>query len=151
MEVAPFFGLGVLISIALAASWTDIRARVLPNWLVGLTLVSGLVFAYFAGDLDGVLYHSFHALLALMIGFALYGFKIWGAGDGKFYAAVSVWFGVTEALALIVAITSIGLVLTVFAIIRNWGRLLSKQHSNIPYGVAIGFGAVLNLSREFLW
>jgi len=150
MDHSWTFGLVALTCFALAASWTDIRSRLLPNWLVGLTFVSGLAFSFWFGGLENGLYHLAHALIALVIGFALYGIKVWGAGDGKFYAAVAVWSSWTDALILIMAITSVGLILAVIGIARNWGQLFSKQLSSIPYGVAIGFGAVLNHAREYV-
>ena len=151
MNLLNLVPLIILVSIALIASWTDVRSRLLPNWLAGLTFVSGLACAVWVSEgMEDWLPHLLHAIIALMIGFALYGFKVWGAGDGKFYSAVAVWSGLSDALILIVSITSVGLILAVVGIARNWGSLFSKKLSSIPYGVAIGFGAVLNQAREYL-
>ena len=54
-------------------------------------------------------------------------------------------------LAVILAITAVGFVVAVIDIVRNWGSLLSKSLAGIPYGVAIGLGAVLHQSRGYLF
>ena len=95
--------------------------------------------------------HLLHFAAALAIGIALFAFKVWGAGDGKFYAAVSVWFPIGDFLQLILAISAVGLILVVIYALRRWGKIFAKDAPGIPYGVAIGLGAALAMAGELLW
>ena len=94
--------------------------------------------------------HLLHFAAALVIGIALFAFKVWGAGDGKFYAAVSVWFPLGEFFELILAISAVGLILVLVYALRRWGKIFAKDAPGIPYGVAIGFGPALAMAGGML-
>jgi prepilin peptidase CpaA len=146
--VLPF---GALIGLATAASWTDFRSRTIPNWLIISTFVWGLGFAIWTNHWGDLLLHLLHFTAALTVGLALFGFKVWGGGDGKLYAAVAVWFEIQDFFLLVLAITTVGLALLLGYTVVHWGKLFAKSGRSIPFGVAIGLGAVLAFTRDILW
>ena len=76
---------------AAAASCFDLRGGVVPNWLNAAAAIMAVAFAW----LNGVDAVSFAAYAALWLAFSylLYAAKVWGAGDGKFFAVSSLYFG----------------------------------------------------------
>lgn len=75
------------------ATFTDLRSRRIPNWLVGPFLVLGIVASAWL--------HGWHGLGqsfgGLGLGLLIYGFLFWmggmGAGDVKLCAAIGAWIG----------------------------------------------------------
>lgn len=125
----------------IAAGW-DIRSRTIPNWL-NLCILAGsalmLAFVWPTGD---VLSHLVHFVLALVGAMLLFGFRIWGGGDAKFYAAAALWFGLDWAVHFL-AITALagGVVVIVTGVVAKLRRT-GGWHREIPYGVAIAIGAI---------
>lgn len=74
--------------VTLAAGYTDLRHRKIPNWLSVAGLCGGLLGHVWAGGLTGL----GRSLLGAGLGFAvmllLYMFKAVGAGDVKLFAAI---------------------------------------------------------------
>lgn len=131
-----------------AAAWLDLRHRLIPNWLCAVTLLAGLVAATVAGGLPALGNQSLHMAIALVAGMALFQFGVFGGGDAKFYAAVAAWFPLAQAGMLLISVTLCGLVLLVvwfsYRRIRRLPVRRGGQHfEGLPYGVAIGAGAVL--------
>ena len=91
-----------LIVLAVA-TFTDLRNRRIPNWLVLPFLVAGIaVSAYLQG------WHGLgQSFGGLGLGLLIYGFLFWmggmGAGDVKLAAAIGAWIGPSQLfIALIV-------------------------------------------------
>ena len=151
MEVPALVSVSVLGACALGGAWSDIRERKLPNLLVLATLVCGLTLATLSGGLSSLGSHLGHFAIALAIGFGLFGLKFWGGGDGKFYGAVAAWFPFAEFFQLVFAISLVGLVLVVAMIVRKRGKAFARQAASVPYGVAIGLGALVTLAQDVWW
>ena len=139
-----------LILLALIASWLDISARKLPNWLTLLTLAAGIAVTIFDAGVSALGSHLAHALLALLVGMLLFRFGIVGGGDAKFYAAVASWFSLSAAAGLLLAVSVSGLVIFLAWVI--WRRVTGKpirppspdsKSDKLPYGIAIAAGAVI--------
>ena len=153
MSSAPaWILLGLLAAMLVAACWTDLRSRTIPNelnaavallalpfwWATGLSLwpdaalqaaVAGLVFGLFA--------------LAFALG-------AMGGGDVKLVAAVALWLPWQAVLALLVIMSLAGGALTLAMLIRK--RLARRQEAlEIPYGVAIAFGGLWLIGQRFLY
>ena len=145
METATVGAHAVLVAACLCAAYLDIRYRRLPNWLSGLTLIAGIVLAGVAGGFAAVGAVAIHVIIALGVGMALFAMGWIGAGDAKFYAAVSAWFSWHYAAALAGAIGIGGLVLLIaWFPLRKMGR--GKEDPlfrQLPFGVAIALGALL--------
>jgi prepilin peptidase CpaA len=72
-----------------------------------------------------------------------------GGGDVKLAAALALWFSPPEILRFLVVMSIAGGVLTLVILVAH--RLRSKQgRPQIPYGVAIAFGALVILTQRFL-
>jgi len=141
-------GLGILLAVG---ALSDIKDRRLPNWLSALLLVYGLAHAVALGGfedlgwLPSIGWHALHALIALVVGAALFAGGMFGGGDAKFYAGLAAYFTLSDGLDLLLWVSILGF----FAIIA-WmiGRriLPSKKlianslEAKFPYGVAIAAG-----------
>jgi len=142
-------GLSLLLAVG---ALSDIKDRRLPNWLSLLLLVYGLAHAVALGGfedlgwLSTIGWHALHALIALMVGAALFAGGIFGGGDAKFYAGLAAYFALSEGLDLLLWVSIFGF----FAII-GWmiGRrvlptkkpVANSLKAKFPYGVAIAAGS----------
>jgi prepilin peptidase CpaA len=89
-----------LIVLAVA-TFTDLRSRRIPNWLVLPFLLAGIVVSPWRPDWNGIPRGFWHGLgqsiAGLAFGFLIYGFLFWmggmGAGDVKLCAAIGAWIG----------------------------------------------------------
>lgn len=143
MEITNIIALALLVACAGIGAWTDITQRRLSNWLCLATFVAGLGMTAATAGPDALLSHLGHAGAALAIGLALFAAGVWGGGDGKFYAAVAAWFPIEGFFNLVFAISLLGFATLLVMAIKARGRLFRKDGVGVPYGVAIGSGAVL--------
>ncbi|MCT2559390.1 prepilin peptidase [Tsuneonella sp. YG55] len=138
-----------LIAVVVTASWTDIRARRIPNWLCGLNVVLGLTFAWIVhGGWSAVGMAALHVAVALLVTIGLFALGAIGAGDAKFYASMAAWLPIKYGLVLLVAVSLSGLVLLfLFLAFRSSGRSRrgpqrATDFDKLPYGIAIGVGGI---------
>lgn len=142
---APLAALAILCA---AAAWLDLTQRRIPNWLCGLTAVAGLAAAILLGDLGDLGSHALHMVLALVGGMGLFALGGFGGGDAKFYAGVATWFGLGQALLLLLSVALSGLLLLIgwFIYRRLRGipvrRTRNGPFDGLPYGIAIAGGAI---------
>jgi len=72
-----------------------------------------------------------------------------GGGDVKLAAALALWFSPAGTVKFLVLMSIAGGVLTLGII--GWHRMQSREgRPEIPYGVAIAFGALAILTQRFL-
>lgn len=72
-----------------------------------------------------------------------------GGGDVKLAAALALWFSPQGTVRFLVLMSLAGGVLTLVAL--AWHRALKREgRPEIPYGVAIAFGALAILAQRFL-
>lgn len=139
--------LAVLVGVA---AWTDLRQRRIPNWLSALTLVIGLAYVGWAvgGGWTATGLAALHAVVALIVTMGLFAVRAIGAGDAKFYTAISAWMPIGKGVLLLVSVALAGLVLLViFYLARIRGRRARADPSpsdfdKLPYGIAIGIGGL---------
>jgi prepilin peptidase CpaA len=148
-----------LVALALAwavASWTDILHRLVPNWLCGVTAITGLATGFLLGGCASLGSQLLHMGIVLVAGMALFRMGLFGGGDAKFYAAVAAWFALGKAAVLLLFSISVsGLVLFVLWFIYRRLRRIpigrssgGSQFDSLPYGVAVGGGAVLAMAMS---
>jgi prepilin peptidase CpaA len=107
--------------------WLSIALSPWPGMAIQLA-AGGIVFALLAG--------AFHA-------------GMMGGGDVKLAAALALWFSPAGTLKFLVLMSLAGGVLTVG--ILAWHRAQRREgRPEIPYGVAIAFGALAILTQRFL-
>lgn len=139
----------VLGVLCLAAAWTDLRYRRLPNWLCALTLAAGLGIVLAQGGAQALPGHLLHAGLALVVGIALFAVRIIGGGDAKFYTAIAAWFALGQAMRLLLSVSLSGLALFLawFVFRRLTRQPISRpgeaDTGKFPYGIAIAAGAMI--------
>lgn len=149
MIVAPWAPLAVLGVLCVAAIALDLAQRRIPNWLCLATAISGLALAFLNGDLALVGSHALHMIIALAAGMALFAVGGFGGGDAKFYAGVASWFALKQGVMLLVCVALSGLLLLIVWFIARRARgipirrIQESPADGLPYGVAIGLGAIL--------
>ncbi|MBF0356066.1 MAG: prepilin peptidase [Alphaproteobacteria bacterium] len=140
---------------ALAGAGIDLLRFRIPN---ALTLGLAALFfpvALLAG-LDGgdLLDHLGAGAGMLAVGLLLFTVRLWGGGDAKLFAALSLWLGWQPLLAFVFAMTLAGGVLALaLLLVRriSWPervrrmpalRRLLGAKSAMPYGVAMALGMI---------
>lgn len=138
----------VLIVLCVAAAGYDAALRRIPNWLCAITFVIGAGSALLLPGWGALGSQLAHAAIALIAGMVLFRFNVLGGGDAKFYAGVAAWFALDKALWLLTFVTLAGLVLLFvwFGLRRATNkpvRAANGGFDSLPYGIAIGAGAVI--------
>jgi len=138
-----------LIVLAVA-TFTDLRNRRIPNWLVLPFLVAGIAVSAYL--------HGWHGLGqsfgGLGLGLLLYGFLFWmggmGAGDVKLAAAIGAWIGPSQLfIALIVTAMAGGIMVLGWALFGGFLKDLFKGAGDhlkrkMPYAPAIAVGTLIS-------
>jgi prepilin peptidase CpaA len=117
------------LTVALGAPlyWLSIALMPWPGIAVQLA-AGGIVFALLAG--------AFHA-------------GMMGGGDVKLASALALWFSPSGTIKFLVLMSLAGGVLTLALL--AWHRAKRREgRPEIPYGVAIAFGALAILTQRFL-
>ncbi len=159
----------VLVGFVLTVVWTDWRSRRIPNAVTypamalgvalglaeSLTGPAGLPGGPFAG---GLLDHVAGVVVGFLVSYPFYAAGGLKAGDGKLLMAVGGLKGVAFLLqaAFWGALTG-GIIALVFIVLRRLSRPASGEPPNtmhalmktwIPYGVALGLGALIALAFQ---
>jgi prepilin peptidase CpaA len=95
-------------------------------------------------------------LLTTIIALAMFLVGVYGGGDAKLTGAAALWLGPTAMMPFILYTAIAGGALVVTLIIGRqlarhfglpkkprWARRLLRKSSAVPYGVALGVGAIL--------
>jgi prepilin peptidase CpaA len=156
------------VALALTGIVLDIRSRRIPNTLILAILAGGVIFWMLVEPLwPGVR----TSLAGMAVGFAVwiafYAIGVLGAGDVKYFSALSAWLGPAVSWRSAILAALIGGVLAVGFLLRNHGlgralrgfallpflRSLNgvkvvdmkedEARRQLPYGVALGAGAII--------
>jgi prepilin peptidase CpaA len=162
--VSNLFFAAVFVFIVSWAIASDTRRLLIPNW-IPLGLIAGFVLFVILGDKElPVLQHVGVAVLVFLVAFAAYAANWMAGGDVKLYAAVALWAGPTYILPLVLITGLAGLALALM--VRSAGHYLKLNEGGaasavlrlvprwvrqglIPYGVAIGAGALATVPAIF--
>ncbi|MXO97147.1 peptidase A24 [Erythrobacter aquimaris] len=137
---------GVLAALSSVGAITDIITRKLPNILSLVLALTGLGFALAIGGWAALGWHALHVIVAFLIGYLMFVWNIFGAGDGKFYAGSAAFFPLMDAPVLALCIVLAGGILALFwftlkRFIKGMKRR-KDDFAKLPYGVAIAVGSV---------
>lgn len=141
----------LLAAMLLWAAVADIRTRTIANGLnLAIALLAPLFWWAMGVDLwpDAAIRVGVAGAVFLLFALA---FQIgaMGGGDVKLAAALALWFAPADTLRLIVLMSLAGGLLTLIVIIEH--RLRHNEgRPEVPYGVAIAFGALWLLAQRFL-
>ncbi len=141
-----------LICLLLVASWFDFRSRKIPNQLIVLGILIGIL-VNALGNTPGRF--SF-GLYGFILGFGLmlipHLFGWLGAGDVKLFAVVGLFLGPDNTLNAAIYTAMCGGVLALLYIanikvtkIRGNGVISHSNKTSLPYGVAIFGGTLMAL------
>ena len=138
---------GALSLLLVWGAASDIKSRILPNWLAALLLLLGLAYAFTSGGLTALGWHAAHFAIALIVGMGLFAAKIFGGGDVKFYAGMASFFPLSMGLDLLLYVVLVGgaLALTWIIgkrIIPGVKSMTEGVYGKLPYGVAIAAGGI---------
>ncbi len=149
----------IAAGLFLIAAYGDLRTRRIPNALALAVAALGLVRLALAGDLAAGLMTVAAAAAVFAIGF-LFFWRGWlGGGDVKLMAAAILLVGVPAMSFFLVAMSLVGLVVTLATLAADrFARRPATPNSapqgepgsrrTVPYGVAIATGAILTLAVQ---
>jgi prepilin peptidase CpaA len=126
------------------ATFTDLRSRKIPNWLVLPFLVAGFAASAWMGGWHGVLQSCEGAGLALLIYGLLFFLGGMGAGDVKLCIAIGAWIGPSQLLlALVITGMAGGIMVLCWAVCGGFLKELFTGTGNLIFG-GKGRGGVLD-------
>jgi len=168
MPISPVvMKLLLLVPLAVAVIYFDVRFRRIPNMLVLAALVAGLAINISFRGAPGALSSLAGFAVAFVPMFLMHVFGAMGAGDVKLFAAVGAIVGIALVPMTFVVVVMLGALLAIYSMIRS-RSVLSTMHGvlrifvgllpgwemprfslppdsrhTIPYGVAIMIGSVI--------
>lgn len=151
MSAGAMILIGLLALLLLAAAWTDIRSRTIPNWLNAAVALLAVPFWWSSGlDFWSIGLQIGVATLVFAAFALLFALGAMGGGDVKLVAALALWLPWPAVLALLVLMSLAGGVITGFMVAR---RRLARgtDKLEIPYGVAIACGGLWVIAQPFLY
>lgn len=137
-------GLAFILALALLiAAGTDLKARIIPNWLVaGIALAAPLW--WWAADFalwPDVAWQIGLAVVIMTVFTGLFALGQMGGGDVKLLGALALWFPPLPMVRLLVIMSLAGGVLTIITLLFHKLRKMEGS-PEIPYGVAISIAAL---------
>jgi len=139
--------------LLLYAAWHDVSTMTIPNWVSIVLAVTFIPAALTAGlALEEIGWHLLFGAGVLIACAALFYLNVFGGGDAKVIAAVSLWTGLAGSGPFVMGMAIAGGALAGLLIVlrrmkiqttKAWlARLLSPEEG-APYAVAIAAGALL--------
>jgi prepilin peptidase CpaA len=153
-----------VVAVVTVATFTDLRSRRIPNWLVLPFLVAGLGVSIGQHGGQGAV----HSLEGMGLALLLFGLLFWvggmGAGDVKLAAAIGAWIGPQQLFLALVITAMVGGVMVVgWAVAGGFLRELLDAAADLgsgpsasdavakpvpsrrmPYAPAIAIGTVIS-------
>jgi prepilin peptidase CpaA len=103
------------LAVLVVATYTDLRSRRIPNWLVVPFLVAGIIVSFGPKNWHGIGIGD--SLLGMGLGLLLFGILAWmggmGMGDVKLCAAIGAWVGPKQLFLALVLTGIIGGIMAV--------------------------------------
>lgn len=123
----------------------DIKERRIPNDVLLLFFVSGLIITVLTHGFESMLVYFFNGFVGLMILILPYLFKQVGAGDVKLVAVISALLGIIPAINVCIyfSVLGAGIVLTVLSL-KSYLPILMRcsLEKSIPYALPIHLGVI---------
>jgi prepilin peptidase CpaA len=147
----------IFASLMVWAAIGDVRSFTITNKLnfliaalfIGLALPMGLPW-------DAIFDHLKIGLIATGIALAMFYLGVFGGGDAKMTGAIALWLGSAPMIPFIFYTALAGGALGVTLLVSRrlakkfglptspkWARRMLRKRSAVPYGVALGLGALL--------
>ena len=156
----------ILLLILGTAIASDLRWRIIPNWLTGPAILAGLGLHTVMNQWTGLVFSLEGAAVGFGLFVLLYACGWMGAGDVKLFAAVGSFLGPAQAISAAIVIALVGglLALLVLGFYQGWRKtglwlwsyvqamVLTRSVQvltpvqgaapKVPYAVAIGLGTI---------
>ena len=143
MKPAIFACYFLCFAIAIWCSVCDLTHRSIPNRAVLMLAAVAVLLSL----TTGVWIDWLTVLVAVLVGFAVYLLRFFGAGDVKyFWASMLVVPDQVEELLIVTALS--GMVLAIVYLAKHHFR--PKEVGTLPYGVAISAGLVMCMLRAVI-
>lgn len=155
----------VAVAYGVMAAISDYKGMKIPN-MHSVVVFAAFVVCYLLVFLlggDGVFAsigsHIIGFVCVFLGSFALYSFKVWGAGDQKLVSAFAIWMGLAAVPAFLVYTSVLGGLLGLAALflkkykpVKNpaegsWVAQVQGGVGKVPYGIAIVFGALASFAK----
>jgi prepilin peptidase CpaA len=140
--------LAILLCIAVV---TDLRSRVIDNWLNAIIALLALLM-WIAVGMAPWPDMAIQAGIALAVfGFftIMFALNLMGGGDVKLLAALALWFPIGLLMKLLIHMSIIGFVLTLGYWIYH-KRSKADGRAEVPYGVAIAIAGLWSIYERYL-
>lgn len=133
---------GLICICVVHAMATDILYRRIYNHIPVIVIILSLILFFFSSQLS-----FFVPLIILIIGFFLFVFNVWGAGDAKFCFVLTLSLPAELIFLFFLVMSVSGGIIAIIMIVfpRLKGRFVS-----VPYGLAIGTGYLFTLMTGIL-
>jgi len=143
----------LLAALGVAATYTDLRSREIPNWIPLLALLSGLVWHAWNWGLHGFLLSLFGTGVGFCVFLVFYWLGGMGGGDIKLMGGFGALVGMPGMLPAVFWVCVFGGVIASAVVIWQWrrSRLGGGKSSrgaaddSIPYAPAIVLGVWVTL------
>jgi len=154
-----------MLAYGAMSAMSDYKGMRIPN-MNSVIIFSVFVVCYLllwvfgsVGPFAPIASHILGFVLVFVGSFALYSFRIWGAGDQKLVSAFAVWMGFSAIPMFLVYTSLFGGLLGVTAIILkkykpikepakgSWIDQVQGGASKVPYGIAIVLGALASFVK----
>lgn len=156
-----------LTTVLMAGCVSDMRARRIPNGLVGVAALTSLGLALHARGWEGLWFAAGGAATGLGIWLPFWLLRMLGAGDVKFFAATATWLGPAGAIEAALITGLCGGLLSVLYVMHRHGlrstvfRVTQSLHhplvlrepsqsafeDRIPYALAMAAGIAIAAFR----
>jgi len=143
--------LGILAILLIYAAVADVRTFTISNRLnLGIALMAPLYWLSVGLPLwpDAAIQVAVAAGVFVLLAAAFYA-GMMGGGDVKLAAALALWFSPVMTLSFLIYMSIGGGLLTLVVLILH-RRKKKAGKPEVPYGVAIAFGALAILIQRFL-
>ncbi len=132
----------------------------IPNWISLAVIGLFVVMIPFAWDGFAVLgEHLLVGLAFFVAGFVMFALGWMGGGDAKLLAATALWWTWSDALTYVFYVGVLGGLLALILLLgrrfappklatSTWTYGLFKEEKQMPYGLALAGGALLNLPQS---
>lgn len=147
--IATGVAAGLFVGALVDAAASDLRAFRIPN-RDSLLIAAAFVLAVpaFGLGFEAAAWHLAAGAAAFALGATLFALRVWGGGDAKLVAAVTLMIGFAGLPRFLLVMALVGgmlslvlLLLRISAAKGSWGaRMAASGH--VPYGVAIAAGGV---------
>jgi prepilin peptidase CpaA len=139
-------------ALVLYAAWHDVSTMTIPNWVSILLAVMFVPAALSAGlTVEEIGLHLAAGAVTLLICAGLFYLSVFGGGDAKVIAAVSLWTGFSAAAPFVMGMALAGGALAGSLLLlrrmkvhatAGWSKRLLSPEEGAPYAVAIAAGAL---------